>query len=125
MIKLFKDSWKKKLIQKFKNLRRPERAEKAGIEIPPAKRRRGDEEATSSSPSPSASDRAEYDKHIQRLQKTYTLQKWSLANMSSLLDETATQHRWWIMEDCPSVKDVLSKFPCLMESKLIRHVHIL
>ena len=125
MIKLFKDSWKKILIQKFKNLRRPERAEKAGIEIPPAKRRRGDEETASSSPSPSASDRAEYDKHIQHLQKTYASQKWSLANMSSLLDETATQRRRWIMEDCPSVKDVLSKFPCLKESKLVRHVHIL
>ena len=76
-----------------------------------------------SSSSPSASDRAEYDKHVQHLQKTYTSQKWSVANMSSLPDETALQRRRWIMEDCPSVKDILSKFPCLNESKLVIHNH--
>ena len=97
------------------------RAEKAGIEIPPAKRRKGNEEdpeASSSSSSPSPSDRAEYNKHVQ---KAYTSQKWSVANMSSLLDETALQRRQWIMEDSPSVKDILNKFPCLKESKLVRH----
>ena len=54
---------------KFKNLRRPSRAQKAGIVVPPASKR-----AKLSEPSPAApstSSTAEYERHIAFLQQSF------------------------------------------------------
>ena len=60
-------------------------------------------------------------KHVQHLQKTYKSKKWSVANMSSLLDETALQRRQWIMEDSPvkkrSPKLVVHTISCFITIK--------
>ena len=114
-------SWKRKLRMKFRNLRRPARAHKAGIVVPPPAKKKK-EEGPLGSPcftASSLSDMAEYDQHVNHIKKIYTSQKWSIATMSQLLQETATERRRWIREDCPSVKEVLLKFPCLHEPKLV------
>ena len=111
-------SWKKKLRMKFRNLRRPARAHKAGITIPPPAKKKKDDESVEPA-APSISDMAEYEQHINYIKKSYSSQKWSIASMSQLLQETAEERRRWIREDCPSVKDVLLKFPCLAEPKLV------
>lgn len=117
-------SWKRKLRQKFKNLRRPARARKAGITVPPPAKKKKDEGSIEPSGSigPSLSDLAEYDQHINHIQKCYSSQKWSVASMTQLLQETAVERRRWIREDCPSVKEVLLKFPCLTEPKLVSDI---
>ena len=99
---------------KFKNLRRPSRAEKAGIGLkPPTKKIRvEDEDQPSTSTEASSSDKAEYDKHVKFLHKTYSSQKWSMVSITSLLCETAVLRRKWIMEDGPPVQDVLDMYPC-------------
>ena len=58
---------------KFKNLRRPSRSEKAGIEVSPAAKRIKVDTTESTVSTPSASDEAAYDRH---LQKVYDSQKW-------------------------------------------------
>ena len=68
---------------------------------------------------PSLSDIAEYEQHIKYIMKTYSSQKWSFSSLDSLLDATSTLRRKWIKEDCPTVKEVLLKFPCLREHKLV------
>ena len=103
---------------KFKNLRRPSRSQKAGIEVPPAAKR-SKHETKECAVKPSASDEAAYDKHVKHLQKSYFSQKWSVASMISLLEETAVQRRQWIMNECPPVKSILEKFPCLKEPKIV------
>lgn len=111
-------SWKKKLRIKFRNLGRPARAHKAGITIsPPAKKKKDDESVEPAAPS--LSDMAEYEQHINYIKKSYSSQKWSIASMSQRLQETAEERRRWIREDCPSVKEVLLKYPCLAEPKLV------
>lgn len=95
---------------KFKNLRRPSRAEKVGIVVLPPETEKYKS---------SASDKAEYEKHIKQIKKCYSSQKWSVANMAILLEETAFLRRQWISERCPSVLEVLESFPCLREPKLV------
>ena len=111
---------------KFKNLRRPSRAEKVGITLkPPAKKIRieSDEDTAPGthikSPQTSSSDMAEYKKHVRYIQKTYTSQKWSLASLTSLLGETAIIRRKWINEEGPPVEEILHTFPCLKEPKIV------
>ena len=35
------------------------------------------------------------------------------------MEETAALRRKWIIEECPPVKDVFDKFPCLKEPKMV------
>lgn len=102
---------------KFKNLRRPARILKAGIEeIPPKKKSKSE---CMIKKTPSLSDVAEYNQHIKFMQKSYSSQKWSFTSLDSLLEATSTLRRKWIKEDCPTVEEVLLKFPCLQEHKLV------
>ena len=97
---------------KFKNLRRPGRAYKAGIVVPPSKKPKVTAEQ-------SASDLAEYEQHISQIKKSYSSHKWSVGNLATLLELTSILCRQWINEESPTVKEVLEKFPCLSEPKLV------
>ena len=107
---------------KFKNLRRPARAEKAGIQLPPQKKAKMD--SSDSASTSSDADVVEYDQHVKYLQKCYISQKWSLASMATLLKQTATLRRKWIFESNPPIKEILEKFPCLKEPKLVTMVSV-
>ena len=73
----------------------------------------------------SASDTAEYDQHIKHLQRSYASHKWFMNNVVSLLELTAFQRRLWISKDSPPVKEVIEKFSCLREPKIVKlHVQI-
>ena len=106
-------------------MNRPARAEKVGLSVPPAKKKMLNESAssqsTSSQPSSStsSSSMADYNLHIGHLKKSYSSGKWSIASLSLALGETAIQRRHWISQANPSVKDILDKFPCLKEPKLV------
>ena len=48
-----------------------------------------------------------------------------MTNMVSLLELTAFQRRLWISKDSPPVKEVIEKFSCLREPKIVKlHVQI-
>ena len=68
---------------------------------------------------PSASDKAVYEQHVKHLQKSYSTSKYSLATITTLLEETTALRKKWIVEDCPTVKEILEKFPCLKEPKMV------
>ena len=65
---------------KFKNLRHPVRAGKAGIVVlpPPKKVKREKEAELLSTVVPSASSIAEYEQHVNFLQRSYHSKKWSV-----------------------------------------------
>ena len=74
----------------------------------------------SSQPSvPSASETAEYERHIEFLQQSFESKKWSLASMLTLLDETACLRRALIRDENLSVLQILEKFPCLADPKIV------
>ena len=105
---------------KFKNLRRPARATKAGVKVPPlTKKKLLKEAAATSASNASASDMAEYKQHVSHIQKSYASHNWSLPSMVILLELTASQRRKWITAENPSVMEILSTFPCLKEPKLV------
>ncbi len=104
---------------KFKNLRRPSTAGKAGITVPPRLKNKLDTLLKTASVQPSTSDVAEYEHHIKHLQKCYKSKKWSVTSMILLLEQTAVLRRKWIQDECPIVKEVIEKFPCLTEPKLV------
>lgn len=62
---------------KFKNLRRPARAQKSGIVVEPPRKK--PKAATCSSEVVTESDLAEYRRHVAYLQQTYQSKKWALA----------------------------------------------
>ena len=112
------DSWKNKFKIKFKNLRRPGRSQKAGLLVPPLPAKKQKNIYIEASP-PTASDLAEYEQRVTHLIKVYTSKKLSLAYMVSLLELTAKLRRQWIKEELPSVYEVIDKFPCLVEPKIV------
>lgn len=118
-LQLYQDSWKRKLRQKFKNLRRPARAEKAGItnDVPVCEKKRKVEVPSLEEPSPS--DIAEYDENCKYLQKVYSSQKWTEVGMATLLEETADQRNKWITKENPTVAVIRDRFPCLQEANLV------
>lgn len=99
---------------KFKNLRRPTRATKAGIIVSPVKK-------TSSEPKPKddMSCVEELERHIAFLKRSYNSKKWSLSSMLSLMEQTAYWRREWIKNEGPSVQQVLENFPCLADPRLV------
>ena len=103
---------------KFKNLRWPGRPQKAGLSVPPPPAKKQKNDTIEASP-PTASDLAEYEQHVTHLIKVYTSKKWSLAYMVSLLELTAKLRRQWIKEELPSVSEVIDKFLCLDEPKIV------
>jgi hypothetical protein len=104
---------------KFKNLRRPARAKKAGISVLPKPKTKVDSLLKPTAVQPSTSDIDEYEQHIKYIQKCYASKKWSVTSMTLLLEQTAVLRRKWIQEECPIVKEVIEKFPCLTEPKLV------
>ena len=45
--------------------------------------------------------------------------KWSYAGILALLEETAELRRSWIREESPSVSEVLEKFPCFTDPRIV------
>lgn len=75
---------------------------------------------TPPSTSPSASDTAEYERHVSFLQRSFHSKKWSMTSMLTLMEDTA-ERRWsWIRCENPSVSIVLEKFPCLTDPRMVR-----
>lgn len=99
-------------------MRRPARAEKKGIVVQPLIPKT---KKTAEVPAiqPSASETAEYERHIEFLKTKYQSKKWSLPSMLTLLEQTSQQRQLWIKNEKPSVKMVLEKFPCLMDSRIV------
>lgn len=104
---------------KFKNLRRPNRAQKAGIVVPPPPKRMKMSIPETPATSPSASDTAQYDRHISFLQRSFQSKKRSMASMLTLMEDTAEFRRSWVRDENPSVSMVLEKFPCLTDPRLV------
>ena len=113
-------SWKHKLQTKFKNLRRPYRAEKLGIVVPPVPKRA---KVASPHASPVAvqsdSNIAEYERHISFLQRSFQSSRWSMGSVMTVLADTAQQRRHWIQERSPSVSLILEKFPCFADPRVV------
>jgi hypothetical protein len=100
---------------KFKNLRRPARAQKSDIVVePPQKRPKAARQEVVTE-----SDLAEYRRHVTYLQQTYQSKKWTLSGMQLLLEQTSKQRTSWIHNDSPSVKEVLDVFPCFADPQIV------
>ena len=114
---LLQASWKEMLRTKFKNLRRPARAEKVGIVVPPPSKKMKSVPATV--PTFTESDTAEYKRHVEYLKHTYNSKKWSLSGMQLLLEQTSEQRRSWIRNESPSVKAMFEMFPCFADPRIV------
>lgn len=84
------DSWKQKLVSKFKNLRRPSRASRVGVCI----------ESEKNKTEMLHSD--EYERHIKELNRQYS-GKWVLSSLLSLMNVTEANRRHWIEIEIPPV----------------------
>ena len=113
-----------KLRNKFKNLRRQPKkcvkpADVSDDVFPPSKKFRVNCVSKSALIEPSSSEKAIYEQHVKHLQGSYSTSKYPSTTMITLLEETAALRKKWIVEDCPTVKDVLEKFSCLKEPKMV------
>ena len=101
---------------KFRNLRRSERSETAGIELDHVVSKKVKIDLTE----PSASDIQVYERHLKRMKDDYVNGRWSVTALSTLLEETYSIRRWYIETEVPTVKEVLDIYPCLCEPELVR-----
>ena len=89
-----------------------------GIVVPPAPPKTPSSSEVVDEPSPSLI--AEYECHIQFLQRSYASKKWSLASMVTLMEQTAVLRREWVKKEGPSVTQLMEKFPCLADPRIVR-----
>lgn len=101
----------KKLKQKFKNLHRHERAEKAGIILPI---KRTSEELSSVV---DQSDSDVYDRHNTKMLSEYLSGKWSYNSFSTLMEETFHRRRIYLKSH--PVVEAIEHFPWLKEPSLV------
>eukprot|EP00731_Ephydatia_muelleri_P034379 Em0057g11a len=101
------DSWKQKLVSKFKNLRRPSTSSRVGV---------CQSEKENNKTEMLHSD--EYERHIKELKRQYS-GKWVLSSLLSLMNVTEANRRHWIEIEIPPVTAVLEKFPCLVEPSVM------
>ena len=102
----FQDSWKQKLVSKFKNLRRPSTSSRVGV--CQSEKEKNKTEMLHSD---------EYERHIKELKRQYS-GKWVLSSLLSL-NVTEANRRHWIEIEIPPVTAVLEKFPCLVEPSVV------
>ena len=122
---LFKSTgiWKK-LNNIFKNWRRPNRNKKLGSST-----QDGDDALHSyhlrqpvsktTLIEPSSSEKSAYEQHLKYLQKRYNTCEYSSTTITTIMEETAALRRKWIIEECPPIKEVSDKFPCLKKPKMV------
>ena len=94
------------MVMKFKNMRRPARAEKVGLSVPPAKKTKISDETSPNTTLHLSSSTSDYDLHVDHLKQSYNSGKWSVTSMALALGETALQRREWISQSNPSGKDI-------------------
>ena len=129
-------SWKRKLVGKFKNLNRQERAQRLGLidsdvsDGPPTKKSKTADDSQSA---PSCSEQEEYARNKAKLKQVYEFNKQILSSIKSLIKETSSKlcnvdrcincvldsRRHWICTECPPVELIISEFPCLKEPQLV------
>lgn len=63
-------------------------------------------------------DQETYELHLSQLHKQLS-KKTKKASLLSLMAETAANRRKWIIEEKPTISDVLSKFPILQEFDVV------
>ena len=54
---------------------------------------------------------SQYDRHVSFLQRCFRSRKWTVASITTLMNQAAEIRRDWICKDGPSVKYILEKFP--------------
>ena len=86
----------KKLRMKFKNIRRPSRSKKAGIDViaPPKKKARMENDDLEDEPG--------YDRHVEYLQQLYSSKRASVNSILMVLDQTSQQRRKRILSKSPN-----------------------
>ena len=107
---------------KFKNIRQPARATKAGIAVEPQAKKPKITDVSDDDDNNTNGE--EYDKNVQYLKKLWNSKKWSLPVILQLVEQTATGRRKWIVEDCPAVSELLDCFPCFADPRIMSLVVI-
>ena len=109
---------------KFKNIRRPPRAAKAGIVVEPlAKKLKLTSGSNDSEDDDETSGKDEYDKNVLYLKKIWHSKKWSLTVIMELVEQTANGRRKWIIEDCPPISEVLACFSCFADPRIVSSIN--
>lgn len=86
---------------------------------PPAKRMKTMDVASPALKLQSESAMAEHKKHVDFLQRSFFSNKWSLASVITVMEDTAEECRRWMNTENPSIRQVFEKFPCLMDTRIV------
>ena len=66
-------------------------------------------------------DNENHEENVQELAEELQKEKPRSSTIKLLMKKTYHGQRHWIVQDCPSVKDVLGVFPCLKESSRVNY----
>lgn len=124
----YQGSWKEKLRNRFKFVRRPPSnsypTDSTAANPPPPKRQKRTKKSArlgSDMASMLSGDEEEYEENVSRLQLECSKRKKdrSITTMIELTMSKYKKRREWIMSDTPSVSDILQKFPSLKHRKVV------
>ena len=87
--------------------------------IPPPIKKMKHHSADTIPPPQCVSDVAVYEKHVLFLQRSFKSKKYSFSSLITILEETSLLWRAWIRNDLPSVKQILDRFPCFTEPRMV------
>jgi len=68
---------------------------------------------------PLDSEDEDYKFNVKHLTRAWCSKKWSIAVMLEIVGDTADRRRKWIVNELPLVSDVLKKFPCFADSRVV------
>ena len=129
-------TWRSKLINRFKNSRKgskrklPNDSNNDSVDEPPNKvAKRSTPSRFYLHPKGESLPEAEYEKLVYQLKVEFTEKSHPKSKtMKSLMDDTFTTRRRWIVDEQPKVVEVLAKFPFLNSERWVSlntdlHVH--
>ena len=103
---------------RFRNIRRKPRSQpSSGLTfVPPAKKKKPESRCNhGAEPELGLLDEATYDKHLDQLHRQSSRMTRNKAALTSLMQETATNRRTWIVQNRPPISEIAEKFPLLKE----------
>ena len=109
----FKSTWRNRIVQKFKNVRRP------------TKRRHGDESVSPTAKIPrlgedaNEMDDGEYEQCVKELNQEMKRAHPRSGKVKDLMDKTKTMRRKWIKSSKPTSLELVEKFPFLRVEKWV------
>ena len=130
-VSLNKGSWKIKIRDRLKHMRRPAKREISNkenmpVENPSKRRKTGSSRLDETTEPLEPDDEQRFRDDVKKMEQQTAKKKTKIAHLKPLMDSTFSGRRHWIKTEMPPVYTIIEKFPALKIPRLvsIEHIHL-